>query len=103
MRLLFEIRYFPLSKSSGTDSEDEHDGDDSPAVPERAARAARSPSVPPSAAIRVQQDNPKRFGSKSHQRFDAYKSAKTKQQFLDLGGTTADFAYDVSKGYVVLI
>lgn len=67
-------------------------------------RAPRKPlpSWDADTTISVQQDNPKRAGSKSAIRYDGYKSAKTVQEFLDLGGSRADLRHDIGKGYITL-
>ena len=51
-------------------------------------------------ALECQQDNPKRDQSKSWRRYEAYKSATTVAEFLAKGGTPADLAHDVGKGFV---
>ena len=51
-------------------------------------------------ALECQQDNPKRDQSKSWRRYEAYKSATTVNEFLAKGGTPADLAHDVGKGFV---
>ena len=97
----------PPTDSEAEDADDSDDaggGDDAADATARQPppRAARRPSVAPAARIRVQQENPKRPGSKSHARFELYKSAKTKGEYLALGGTSGDFTYDVDQGFVVL-
>ena len=52
-----------------------------------------------SCACRVQQDNPKR--QKSGERYERYKAARTLRQVLDLGGSRADIAHDMVRGYIV--
>lgn len=47
-------------------------------------------------AIEVAPENPKREGTKSYTRYEKYKMAKTKGEYLELGGTRADYKYDVS-------
>ena len=44
----------------------------------------------------------KRSGSKAHHRYERYKSAKTIQQLLDLGGTMADAHWDIKRGFIQL-
>ena len=51
-------------------------------------------------ALECQQENPKRDQSKSWKRYEAYKSATTVAEFLAKGGTPADLAHDVGKGFV---
>ena len=48
----------------------------------------------------VAQANPKRKGSKAWARYNRYKSARTKREMFDLGGTKGDFKWDLNKGYV---
>lgn len=50
----------------------------------------------------IQQENPKRPGSKSHGRYEKYKSATSLEELLDLGGTKGDYNHDLKKGYIVL-
>jgi len=44
--------------------------------------------------------NPKREGSKAHARFDKYMGAKTVEEYLQLGGSTADLKYDWEKSFI---
>ena len=46
------------------------------------------------------QDNPKRPGTASHLRYEMYKSANTKAEFIMFGGTSADFLWDQKHGYI---
>ncbi|KAH8053115.1 hypothetical protein JL722_9781 [Aureococcus anophagefferens] len=55
------------------------------------------------AARRPSRENPKKAGSKSALRYDAYKSASTVREFLELGGTRADLRHDIALGYVVVV
>ena len=52
--------------------------------------------------LRVRQLNPKTKNSKSHARYDRYKSATTVGEYLDLAGQRGrkDLRHDFSKGYV---
>jgi len=50
--------------------------------------------------VRILQDNPKRM--KSADRYDRYRHAKTLGQVLELGGSRADIANDVTRGFIVL-
>jgi hypothetical protein len=47
-------------------------------------------------------NNPKREGSKSHERFAAYKSGMTVRQALDAGVLGADLKYDEGKEFIVI-
>lgn len=53
--------------------------------------------------IRVIQDNPKRLGTKAYERYQKYRLAKTKKEFLEFGGTMADFKHDLKKYYISII
>ena len=44
--------------------------------------------------------NPKRAGSKSHERFEHYFGSDTVGAFRQAGGTYQDIAYDVGRGFV---
>lgn len=48
----------------------------------------------------IQQSNPKKQGSKSYFRYEAYKEAKTVDEYFQLGGSKADLAFDFERGYV---
>lgn len=45
-------------------------------------------------------NNPKREGSASAQRFALYKDGMSVKQFVDKGGKLADISWDVSKGFI---
>ena len=53
--------------------------------------------------IEYNQDNPKRAGSQSRARYERYKKAKTLDQFYTLGGTKADFKFDLQRAFVKII
>lgn len=55
---------------------------------------------PLGARVAVRQSNPKKVGSKSFVRFEAYKKATTVGEYLSLGGTRADLSYDESRGFL---
>ena len=42
-------------------------------------------------------------GSMSYCRYEDYKSATTRSEFILLGGTSADFSHDLRKGYIVIV
>jgi hypothetical protein len=48
------------------------------------------------AVIEFDHENPKTVGTKSNERYEIYKVAKTVGHFLDLGGLTADLRFDAS-------
>lgn len=52
--------------------------------------------------LRIQAENPKKPGSKSWARYEAYKAARTVGELLRLGGTRADLRHDVKKGYIAM-
>lgn len=67
-----------------------------PAVP-------REPKVPLESKITwLVKENPKRAGSASFERFEAYKGSKTVEAFLEAGGTRADLAHDTAKEYIAV-
>ena len=70
---------------------------------ETPVRSPRPPSLRKNPMISVRQTNPKRPGSKSYDRYELYKPATSKFQFLHLGGSTADYNHDLSKGYITEI
>lgn len=47
--------------------------------------------------------NPKRPGSKAHQRYEAYAKAHTIGEYLDRGGLKADLRYDHSHKFLTLL
>jgi len=57
-------------------------------------------NVEDTTVLKYQESNPKRAGSKAHQRFEIYMKAKTVAEFLKLGGLKADLRYDADKGFV---
>ena len=70
-----------------------------PVTPVRPVHGQRS--APASSAITVQQCNPKKLGSASHRRYENYKRARSRDEFLALGGSAADLNHDSRKGFVV--
>ena len=63
-----------------------------------AVRLNKEAASPP---LRFQQANPKRPGTASYGRYEQYKSALSHEAMLELGGTEADFKYDLEKGFIV--
>jgi hypothetical protein len=75
-------------------------------APDRAAPAAAASAPSPKrrhrasyAILHFQLANPKRPGSSSHTRYEAYKHATTPGDFAARGGTAADLRHDIKKGY----
>ena len=52
------------------------------------------------ATIHVQQINPMRNGAKSYERYELYKSATTRGEFIDLGGLPRDFYDGRRNGFI---
>ena len=52
------------------------------------------------APIVIQQDNPKKPGSKSYDRYEKYKKATTLDEMLDLGGSRGDIFFDMERGFI---
>ena len=48
----------------------------------------------------VLQENPKKVGSKSFDRYELYKAARSIEKFFELGGTRADLKHDTAKGFI---
>ena len=51
--------------------------------------------------FKMLQENPKREGSASFDRYEAYKKATTLSEFLALGGSRGDYRNDTQKGYII--
>ena len=47
--------------------------------------------------------NPKRPGSKAHERYATYAESKTVKEYLDNGGLKADLRYDHTKGFLKVL
>lgn len=56
----------------------------------------------PETLISINQENPKKEGSKSYPRYENYKSAKSYRDFKELGGTGGDIIFDFDRGYLVI-
>ena len=69
------------------------------------ARPVAVGEQPDDRRIAVQQDNPKRAGSKSFARYERYKKANTGGEFYRLGGTKGDLKNDSdpNRGYIIFI
>ena len=46
------------------------------------------------------QENPKKVGSMSYDRYEKYKHAKTLGEYLELGAKVADAFYDNQRGFL---
>ena len=64
---------------------------------------AKRPLPADAAELRLVDANPKRLDSKSYHRYELYKSATSKGEFRRLGGTAADFANDLKRGYIYYV
>ena len=49
----------------------------------------------------MKQRNPKKAGSKSWRRYEAYKAATSYAQYRQLGGLSGDYTYDLGKGFII--
>jgi len=68
---------------------------------EAAPRDRTSKNFDKNAAVTLKTDkNPKRVGSKSHARFEHYKTSKTVGDFVAKGGTFGDLAWDSARGFI---
>ena len=50
--------------------------------------------------IEINQNNPKREGSKAYDRYERYKKATNFTEFLELGGSNLDYHYNIRDGYL---
>jgi len=53
--------------------------------------------------IQVCPENPKIIGTAAYERYEKYKIAKNKCEFLQLNGTLLDFNHDLNKGFISII
>lgn len=69
---------------------------------EKAPRVSKFAAIyPDDARITVLVDkNPKKEGSKAHERFKLYANAKTVKDFIAAGGTYSDIAYNVGRQFI---
>lgn len=67
------------------------------------SQSGRGKAVSPSAGLRFVEDNPKRPGSASHERFERYRKASTWGEMRALGGTPADLKHDLKHGLAFLL
>lgn len=65
--------------------------------------AGTGADVSMTAKIQVQQENPKRSGTKSYERYGGYKKASTRAEYYELGGAKADWTYDFSRGWISVL
>ncbi len=72
-----------------------------PAAETAKRRGRTSPNFPPTAEITwLVEGNPKREGSKSRDRYEAYRSATTVEEYIAAGGTFGDLKYDAEHGFL---
>ena len=50
--------------------------------------------------IEINQNNPKREGTQSYDRYERYKKATNFKEFLELGGRNLDYHCDLEHGYL---
>lgn len=67
---------------------------------ERKRERRNGAMLPLHTPITFVQENPKRCGSKSSERYEKYKVAKTLGEFFELGGSVADMRHDTKKGFL---
>ena len=58
------------------------------------------PLSPLALKIEMREENPKEAGSKAHEKYEKYKKARTKEEYLSLEGTLGDYKIDLSKSFV---
>ena len=103
----------PDDDDANVASDNDNDNSDAPdaASPSPPIAAAQPPAATPAkrppptdaAELRLVDANPKRLDSKSYHRYELYKSATSKGEFRRLGGTAADFANDLKRGYIYYV
>lgn len=72
--------------------------------PRKSRKRPSTESLPcDSTKIELRQANPKRAGTKSYDRYERYKGAKTFGEMYRLGGSRADAAHDLAKGFITVI
>jgi hypothetical protein len=49
------------------------------------------------------EDNPKRTGTLSFERFALYETGMTVEEYVAAGGRSGDIGYDVEAGYIALV
>ena len=65
-------------------------------------KAKPPPSFQDTMRIKFIQKNPKRVGSRSHELYEAYKTAKTVGEALEKGASKGHLRYDISRGHAKL-
>lgn len=65
-----------------------------------APKARKEQLFGPETQVELYQENPKRRGSASYDRYEKYKVGKTVQEVLSLGGAPGDLANDYKMGYL---
>jgi hypothetical protein len=66
-------------------------------------RSRTSPNFPPEAVVEfLVENNPKRVGSKSFDRFSAYMGTGTVGEYIAAGGTYGDLKYDAEHGFIAV-
>ena len=80
------------------------------AVPDKPKKEKKEPTVRRSKFVEIYPDdavvkilaaeNPKKEGSKAHERFKLYSGIKTVKGFIDAGGTYQDIAYNVGRQFI---
>ena len=82
---------------------DDDDTDSAADTPELGTGPSSGANAGVSDGIHIEQENPKRAGTASYERYERYKYAATLEEMLQLGGTRADYKYDMSKGFLVVL
>ena len=82
---------------------DDDDTDSAADTPELGTGSSSGANAGVSDGIHIEQENPKRAGTASYERYERYKTASTLEEMLQLGGTRADYKYDMAKGFLVVL
>ena len=93
--------------SSEEDSEEDSDEEEEVPTTTKKKRLSFGESLlvleDSSTEIKIVQKNPKRPGSASYTRYEAYKKATTVAEYLDAGGSRADLRHDADKDYLHVV
>lgn len=74
-----------------------------PKPPAQVAAMAAKAEFQQDSAIDIPLENPRRLGTKTFARYEAYKGAKTVREALDRGACMGDLTRDLRKGFISLI
>ena len=65
--------------------------------------SVRNIIIPENSTIQLLKENPKRSGTKAHERFALYRSGMTVGEFLKLGGSVNDLRWDTDRHFIKIL